>query len=351
MFKPFITVTLSGLIALFAAVPSSSNYNLKAFEFGTGGGDNLTSTSYSINGISGEQSAGKLSSTNYIIGSGETPTQNTNITAPPTFTNPNNYYNRLNIIIDTANNPSDTLYLIAISSDNFATTNYVQTDNSIGPSLSITNYQNYSSWGGATGFLVLGLKPSTTYQVKVKALQGDFTESAYSQPSSAATVATSLSFSVSTSISPTPPFSVNFSSLPANTVVDATAAAQIAFSTNAVNGGTIYLKSSNSGLVSSLAGTTISSASADLSVATSGYGAIVAAASQSGGGPFTATSPYNGGANNVGALSSSLTAILTTASAISSGNGTVQFKAKTNATTPSSTDYTDILNFIAAAVF
>lgn len=346
-----MNITLGGFIALFALAPSSTNYNLKAFEFGTGGEDSLNSTNYSLNGLSGDLSAGSLSSTNYILGSGETPTQNTNITPPPTVTNSSNYYNRLRITIDNANNPSDTTYLIAVSDDNFATTYYVQTDNSIGPALTIANYQNYISWGGASGFIVLGLRPSTTYQVKVKALQGNFSESAYSQVGSASTTATSLSFSVATSLTATPPFNVTFTSLPANTVTDAAATANIAFSTNAINGGAVYVKSANSGLVSALASTTINSNTADLSIATSGYGALVSAVSQSSGGPFVAQTPYNGAGNNVGGLSTGLSTIITTASAISTANATVTLKAKSNATTPSSTDYSDIVTFVASAVF
>lgn len=351
MLNSILSFGLSGIFTLFALAPSSTNYNLKAFEFGTGGGDNLTSTNYSINGISGEQSGGQLSSSSYVIGSGETPTQNTNITSPPTVTNPNNYYNRLRIVIDNANNPTDTTYLIAISDDSFVTTYYVQTDNSIGPALSITNYQSYAAWGSGSGFIVTGLQPSTNYEVKVKALQDNFTESAFSEVGSASTVATSLSFSVATSLTGTPPFDVNFASLPANTVTTAGASAQLAFSTNAVNGGTVYVSSSNSGLVSALASTTIPSATADLGVVASGYGAMVSSATQASGGPFTANAPYNMTGDNVGGLSTTLTAIISSSSAVTTGNGTVELKAKTTATTPSSTDYSDIITFIATGVF
>jgi len=351
MFTSVIGFGVSGLLALFAVAPSSTNYNLKAFEFGSGGEDSLTSTNFSINGIAGEQAGGRLSSANYVVGSGETPTQNTNITSPPTVTNPSSYYNRLNIVIDNGNNPTDTTYLIAISDDSFVTTYYVQTDNSIGPALSITNYQTYSAWGSGSGFLVTGLSPSKTYQVKVKALQGNFTESAYSAVGSAATVTTSLSFSVATSLTGTPPFNVTFASLPANTVTTAGASADIAFSTNAVNGGTVYVKSTNSGLVSALASTTITSATADLGVVASGYGAMVSSATQSSGGPFTAIAPYNVAGNNVGVLTTTLSAIISTNAAVTTGNGTILLKAKTTATTPSSTDYSDIITFVATGVF
>ena len=351
MLQSFLSLGVSGIIGLFAVAPSSTNFNLKAFEFGTGGEDNMTSTNYSINAISGEQSGGRLSSSNYVIGSGETPTQNTNITLPPTITNPSNFYNRLNVVIDNGGNPTDTKYLIAISDDSFVTTFYVQTDNSIGSTLSITNYQTYAAWGGASGFVVTGLSPSKTYQLKVRALQGNFTESAYSAVGNALTVATTLSFSVATSLTATPPFNVSFTSLPAGSVTNANATAELAFSTNAVNGGTVYIKSVNAGLVSTLAGSTITSSSVDLGVVASGYGALVSSATQASGGPFTAVAPYNVAGNNVGILSSSLSSIINTNSALITGNGSVQLKAKSNATTPSSTDYSDVISFIASGVF
>jgi hypothetical protein len=351
MLQSIFSLGVSGIIGLFAIAPSSTNFNLKAFELGTGGSDNLSSTNYNINGLTGQQAGITMSSTSYIVGSGQIPTQNANITAPPTVTNPANYYNRLNVVLDTGDNPPDTTYLIAVSDDNFVTTFYVQTDNSIGPALSIANYQTYSAWGGASGFTLLGLSPSKTYQLKVKALQGDFTETAYSSEATAATVATSLSFSVATSITPTPPFSASFTSLAPNTVVDANATADLSFSTNAVNGGTIYVTSTNAGLVSSLAGSTISSSSADLSVVSSGYGAVVSSTSQVSGGPIVSQSPYNGSGNNVGGLSNSLIAILDSSSAITTGAGSVTLKARSNATTPSSTDYSDTITFIVAASF
>ena len=58
--------------------------------------------------------------------------------------------------------------------------------------------------------------------------------------------------------------------------------------TNALNGGDIVVKSQNASLSSTVASSSITSATADLSSANSGYGAQVTSASQSGGGPLTA---------------------------------------------------------------
>jgi hypothetical protein len=343
-------LTLGGLLGLFSAVPTSTNYTLKSYDFGTGGGS-ASSTTYSLNGVSGTQTGSAQTSTTYANGSGVVPTQNANVPPAPALTNPSSYYNQLKLIVATGSNPTDAKYLIAISSDSFATTQYVQTDNSIGTSLSISNFQTYSTWGGASGFLILGLSPSTTYQVKIKAIQGNFTESAFGPTASAATVATSLSFSVATTLTATPPFPVGFSSLAAGSVFNGDADASLTISSNATSGGVVYIKSKNGALSSALAGSSIASASADLSAAAKGYGAQVIATGQTSGGPLNSQAPFNGATNNVGALTTALQNILSSSAPITNGTATVRLKAKADAVTPSSTDYGDTITFVAAMTF
>jgi hypothetical protein len=350
MFGGIKLLMVGGLMSLFSAVPTSTNYTLKSYDFGTGGGT-TSSTNYKLNGVTGSQTGATQTSTTYTNKSGEVPTQNANVPPAPTFTNPSSYYNQLKLIVATGNNPSDTKYLIAISDDSFVTTKYVQTDNSIGTSLSISNYQSYAAWGGASGFLILGLSPSTTYQVKLKAIQGNFSESAYGPTASAATVATSLSFSVTTTLTATPPFPIGFSGLASGTVFNGDADASLTISSNATSGGVVYIMSKNGGLNSTLAGSSIASASADLSAVAKGYGAQVIATGQGSGGPLTAQAPFNGAANNVGALTTTLQNLLVSAAPITSGTATVRIKAKADVITPSSTDYGDTITFVAAMTF
>ncbi len=350
MFGTLKLLAIGGLLGLFSAVPSSSNYTLKSYDFGTGGGTS-SSTNYKLDGVSGTQNGSTQTSTTYTNKSGEVPTQNANVPPAPALTNPSSYYNQLKLVLATGNNPTDAKYLIAISSDGFVTTNYVQTDNSIGSSLSIANYQTYASWGGASGFLILGLSPSTTYQVKVKAMQGNFTESAFGPTASAATVATSLSFSIATTLTATPPFPVGFSGLSAGTVFNGDADASLVVSTNATSGGVIYGKSKNAGLTSALAGSSIASATADLAAVAKGYGAQVIATGQTSGGPLSAQAPFNGATNNVGALTVALQNILVSSAPINNGTATVRLMAKADAITSSATDYSDTITFVAAMTF
>jgi hypothetical protein len=337
-------------LMLFAVAPTSTNYTLKTYDIGSGGGAS-SSTNYSLQAGTGTQSGSPQSSANYTVNSDGRGVMNANVPPTPTFTNPSDYYNRLKLVIATGNNPTDTKYLIAASTDNFVTTSYVQADDSLGASQAITNYQTYAAWGGASGFYIIGLTPSTTYQVKVKALQGNYTGSGFSLTATAATVATSVSFSLTTTLTTTPPFFVSFMSLTPGSVVDGGADALIGLSSNAFNGGTVYVKDNSNGLFSTLANTTISSATADLSSAASGYGVQVIAVGQTSGGPFSSQSPYNVSANNVGALSSQFQPIFSTNAPVTGANGTVRLKAKATNITPSSSDYSDAVTIMVVMTF
>lgn len=336
---------------LLAAAPNSTNYTLKSYDIGSGGTGSSSSTNYKLNGISGEQSGTTQSSTNYGTVSGVNITQNANVPLAPTLTNPSNYYDRLKLVIDTGSNASDTKYLIGIqnSGDAYSTTSYVQSDNTVGASQALTNYQTYAAWGGASGFLILGLNPNTSYKVEVKALQGNYSGSKFSPFSSiVATQQTTLTVSLSTSLTGTPPFISTFASLTPGTVATASGNPIVGFSTNAYNGGYAYIVSTNGGLTSASQSTTITSASADLSAVNSGYGAQVTSVTQSSGGPLTSLSPFNVATNNVGALTTNLQPIFSTTTPIGSASGTFKLMAKAFINTPPATDYTDTLTVVLA---
>ena len=143
--------------SLLFAFPASTNFQLKDFGYGGGGVANSTSSNYAIEGIAGEQNATRLDGTTYDLGPGLQFTNQANVPPAPTFTNPANYYNRLLLSLATGGNPTDTIFAIAISSDNFVTTNYVQSDNTVGATLGLEDYQTYSAWGGGAGFTIIGL--------------------------------------------------------------------------------------------------------------------------------------------------------------------------------------------------
>ena len=340
----------AALVALFAAMPSSSNYSLKGYDLGASGNSG-SSSSYKLNATAGSQGTTPASSATYGENTGQPTVNTSNVPPAPTFTNPSSYYDRLQLVLATGSNPSDTKFAIAISPDAFAsTTQYVKSDHSVGASLTATDYQTYTAWGGGSGFMVLGLQPSTTYTVKVKAMQGNFSESAYGPTAAIATVAPTVSFTLATTLSATPPFTITFGNLVLGSVTNTDADVSLTLSTNALAGGRVYLRDSNAGLLSSAASYTLSSATADLSSAT-GYGAAVLSTSQVSGGPLTAVAPFNGAGNNVGALTTALREVASTSAPVTSGSLTVRLKAKADVRVPAATDYTDTLTFVAAMMY
>lgn len=344
---------MTSFLFLFA-FPASTNYQLRDFGFGSGGEENMSAGIYSMDAITGETNGNALSSDDFKAGPGLIFTQQANVPPAPTFTNPSSYYNKLLLVLDDGDNPTDAMFAIAISPDNWATTLYVQSDNTVGATLGIEDYQTYANWGGASGELVIGLLSSTTYTVKVKAMQGKFTETGYGPEASVATVAPTLSFDIDVAETDTetnPPFAVAFGNLVANTVTDGPEKVWVDFATNGASGGKVYVASTNAGLASTRAGSSLVSATADLAVVTSGYGAQGSSVTQTSGGPLAFVSPYNGAAANVGIVDTSLREIFASSAPIVGGRGSFLLKAKSSSITPAASDYTDLLTVVVSASF
>lgn len=362
MSRSFILLAVTLLVFLiFApgmalAVPSSSNYALREYSFGSGGTGNSNSSTYKLNVAVGEVEDGRIKSGSYQINGGGNFILNAYAPPAPAFTNPSNYYNRLKIILNTGNNPSDAKFAIAISTDNFVSdTRYIQTDNAIGSTFNSTIFQTYTTWGGAGGFFVIGLTPSTTYTVKVASMQGNFTQSSWGPSVSASTSAVTLTFDIdvaSADISTAPPYALTLDELTPGSVTTSTQKIWTSLDTNADNGGVVYVKSQNAGLASAVTSTTINSATADLAVTSTGYGLQGSYASQTSGGPYRYLAPYDGSGSNVGMIDSTFRRVFdTTSEPIEGGRGAVLVLAKPSVTTPASTDYADTLTLIAAGMF
>ncbi len=335
------------------ALPASTTYELKDYGMGSGGTANSTSTTYGMTGISGEQSAGKLSGTAYDLGSGMIFTNQANVPSAPTFTNPSNYYNKLLVTLAASQNPSDATYAIAISSDNFVTTQYVQSDATVGTTLGIEDYQTYTAWGGTSGTLIIGLLPNTTYKVKVKAMQGSKTETDYGPVATAATVGAKLSFDID--VAPTnvdnTVSTTNFGTLSPGTVTNTPDNIWVDFDTNAENGGRVYIKSTNSGLKSTRATYTIASLSGNLASLQEGFGVQGVSATQTSGGPFTLMPSYTLSGDNVAISDATIREIFTASAPVTAGRGAFLLKAKTSSVTPAASDYQDVLTVITSASF
>jgi len=327
-------------------MPASPSYKLKDFGFGSGGTAGSASPNYSIEAITGEVSGGKETGVNYNFGPGLIFTNQANVPGAPTFDNPGSYYNKLRIILNTSSNPTDTKYAIAISDDDFVTTEYVQSDDTVGTVLGSEDYQTYSDWGGASGTTVIGLSPGTEYKVMVKAIQGKFTETGYGPEASTSTVNPTLSFNISTN-------SIDFGDLIPGSVNNSPQNIVASFSTNGEHGGKIYVSGSNEGLSSIAANHTINTVSDNLASVSvpEGFGAQGVSATQTSGGPLTIAAFYDQDNDVVGATDQTIRDIFNTAGPIIGGDGTFLLKAKSSLTTPSASDYQETLTVIASGSF
>jgi hypothetical protein len=339
--RNYIGGSLAAAALLFAAFSSSPSYQLQSYGINGAASNSAASASYRLESATGQVQSGTSTSTTYSGKSGSIQAQQASVPPAPMLSNGNaTYYNKLGLILATGGNPSDTVYAVAISPNSFATTYYVQADGS----LSTTPlFQTYTQWGGSSGTTIINLTSGTTYQVKVSAMQGTFTNTAYGPIAMSTTASPSLSFSIS-------PSSITIPSLLSGTVVTSSAMTS-GFATNANYGGSIYVADSTAGLRSASRSVTISSVSTTLSSATHGYGIRGSTVSQTSGGPLSIISPFAGASGVVGALNTTPQIIFTATTAIVGGSATAVLQAKAASTDPAASDYADVITFTAAASF
>ncbi len=333
-----------GFGLIFASIATSTNYHLNSYSLDGGSTNNATSTTYKLNATSGDTQSSTNNSPNYQTKSGTIQTQQSNVPLAPTLSNGGGTYtNKLNFIINTAGNPTDTTYSVAVSTtSNFASTSYVQADGTLNTT---PIYQTYTAWGGATGTLAIGLAPGTAYWFKTDAIQGKFTATSYG-PSATATTSSSTTPSLSFSVTPN---SLSMGSLLVGLIITSSTIS-FTYATNATNGGAIYMAGASTGLVSASSGgysINVSPPSGNLATLAEGFGLQALTASS----PLASQSPYNGTSNIVGSIYTTFQPVFSATSAVTTGTATAAMQAKSSISTPSSTDYTDTLTFVAAASF
>ncbi|MEO8105563.1 MAG: hypothetical protein ABI602_04495 [Candidatus Saccharibacteria bacterium] len=344
-------------LLLFAVMPFTTNYKLNSYGFGSGGGTASTAN-YALEGKTGEISGQPTSTANYKILPAYIGSRQANVPLLASLDNNGGiYYNKLHFVIDTQSNPTDAKYALEISTDNFvADTHYVKNDLTVGTTLSTTDFQTYTTWGGAGGANIIGLAYNQQYWVRVSATQGSFTQSAYGPtPSTAANTATtanpSITFNLTTTSQALPPYSISIGTLSLGAIGTSADTVNLGLTTNASNGANLYILSKNSGLKSTSTANTIASASVALGSVGSGYGVQSSSASQSSGGPLTAVSPYAGTSDVVGVVDSLNRSLYTSSAPITGGAASFLFKAKAATTVVAANDYTDMVTIVAAGNF
>ena len=271
-------------------------------------------------------------------------------------------YNKARFEINTNGNPSDTLYAVTISSDNFSTDiKYVDGATFEPESVAnhnINDFRTETYWETEV-FNIQGLLANTTYHIKITALSGDFTQSDYSITANTTTGEGSLLFDID--IAPTTgvstetssPYTISFTG---NDDLVAGAAPTTAYSlvwldiaSNSEGGVAVIQFGKNGGLYSATTTQTIVSANTNLDTTTEGFGLqsyYVNNDSSSYLGDLTTESNYAGSINTVGIVG-------TTASKIYDGDGPIQngrtamyLKARASTSRTPSNDYSEEIYFV-----
>jgi hypothetical protein len=269
---------------LYALTLVGSQYQLENPTFTSGGGSKSSAGIYSVQDAAGASSS-DASSTNFKVQTGSIKPLLPGVPGVPTFTNTGGtLYSNLDFVVLNGGNAADTEFAIAISDDNFTTTNFVQTNDTINTTVA---WQTYANWGSASGERLVQLAANTTYKIKVKARIGAGNESGYSSTSTAATVNPSLTMTVagvstSTSVGgtttniTTTPIAVPFGNLSIGSIK--IGAQTVTVSTNAVSGYTTSvfqdgaLRKTNGTTIPALTATNTSPAAWPLSITDGRFG-------------------------------------------------------------------------------
>lgn len=341
------------LLLSFLVLPFSNNYKLEGFSFGNAGGASVGSSNYGIVGEMGEFSNDKVGSSNYDLGAGLAFIRQSAVPKAPTLVNDGNFYNKLLLTLDDSTTMTpDTKFAVAISKDNWVTTQFVKSDMTVGSSLTLADYATYTLSGGASGRYIIGLDIGTTYAVKVKSMQGQYSESGYGTPAIAGTVSPTLSFDIDISPSDTqttPPYLISFGDLISGSVSTSSDKIWISFDTNANSGGSVFLYGQNGGLYSLSVGYTIPGVAGNLAVLSNGFGAQSSSVTQVSGGPLVVDVGYTGSGDSVGIIDKSVRQILVATAPVTTGRASLVVKSKSDINTPSASDYTETVTIVAAA--
>lgn len=219
--------------SVYADDPSSSNYKLNDYAFGAGGSStDMGSESFNMYGFTGEDSSLGSSSSNFTFGGGLLYGMQASTPEALDLTNPHNYYDRLKATLDSSSDIDGTTYAIAISDDDFVTAKYVTDQGTLKDTLEPTDFYSYDQWGGAAGVLISGLYSNTTYKAKVSAIEGENTQSDFSEESEADTELPTLTFTLDGN--------ANMGNWNENNNYGSTAISTLTTSTNAYNGYSVY---------------------------------------------------------------------------------------------------------------
>ncbi len=312
----------SGKIAvlnIYARELEGTNYKLKDVEINTTNKDSSSGNYNLLQEAGSKVDLNTAESSNYKLGSGHANTLRANTpkvscfetntngstdctslsTGTVEFCGESGCYNKARFEIDPQGNPDDTKYEILITDDDWNTTWYVDgATHTIEDETShdLNDFKTLEEWQVVDGAIdwskanLLGLKPQTTYKIKIVAYRGKYTESFVSPEKEATTVLPIISMDIDVGTNSTvetdPPYVISFGNIVAGIVKELESKVYLDVSTNLENGINVFIKDVNAGMHSAEASYTISSINGDLDSVNIGFGIKVLSLNQAGGPGF-----------------------------------------------------------------
>lgn len=265
-------------------------------------------------------------------------------------------YNKGRFEITENSNPSDALYSIQISEDNFASDiRYIDGSTYTPETISTHNLSDYKTktdWETET-FNIQGLEASTQYYIRITALHGNFSESDFSQISNATTAVGTLTFDIDIAdttglaAETSAPYSISFTGstelIGGSAPITATNLIWIDSESNSEGGFAIITRGKNGGLYSPTTSQSITSATANLDSVIDGFGIqnyyIDYDDSNSELGSISAMTDYSGSGNSVGIISTSSTKIYEADGPVIDGRMALKVIARPGTSKTAASDY------------
>lgn len=378
---------------IFATELDSTNYKLVGVTATSGGGLG-DSTNYSLMTAAGEISANPSNySTNYKLNQDpsanfvanipsiqcfETDTNGTtNCTSGPAellsggmtaICGSQGCYDKARFEINPMSNPTDTLYSVQISTDNFVSDIKCIDGSTFIPkssSCNINDFRTESYWENET-FNVKGLDSDTQYYLRITALHGDFTQSDYSKINSATTSEGYIFFDIDIASSSgittesASPYSIAFSGsqqlIPGAAATTSSSLIWLDLDSSASGGVAVIQFGKYGGLYSSTTSQTILSNTENLdNPSEEGFGLqsyyIDYDDSSSFYGNLAATTNYAGTINTVGAVSTTANKIYQGDGPIVGGRIGIYVKARAGTNRSTATDYSEEIYFTIVPMY
>jgi len=275
---------------------------------------------------------------------------------------PSGCYDRARFEIDTNDNPTDTLYAIMISEDNFASdTRYID-GSTFWPETETTHnlsdFLTKNDWE-TEDFNIKGLQSSTTYYIKIFALQGDFTQTEAGPGTNATTSGGSMSFDIDiddqtgVSTETSSPYTISFTGdyelIGGSAPITAGDRIWLDASTNSEAGFALIVRGENGGLKSDTTSQTIISATANLDTSDDGFGIQSEYIDQDTYpylGSISVTTDYSSSGNNVGIVGTTETKVYESSTPVFNGRMALKLIARPGIDKTAATDYQETICFV-----